>query len=134
MEVSHKFQRSRHETSCEGVHASAHEKFTQVVGVRGFRRVGCLWATWRRFVIFPVLCLLAYGDTALKSQLLLAFGARKKGSENVVFRAVKHCKIRENAKGQIDHVLPPTWVGFRTCLKNNNLAMLIFGCVFFTYS
>ena len=25
------------------------------------------WAKWGRFVIFPVFCLLAYGDTALKS-------------------------------------------------------------------
>ena len=27
----------------------------------------CIWAKWGRFVIFPVLCLLAYGETALKS-------------------------------------------------------------------
>ena len=27
----------------------------------------CIWAKWGRFVIFPVLCLLAYGDTALES-------------------------------------------------------------------
>ena len=25
------------------------------------------WAKWGRFGLFPVLCLLAYGDTALKS-------------------------------------------------------------------
>ena len=28
---------------------------------------GSTWAKWGRFVIFPVLCLLAFGDTALKS-------------------------------------------------------------------
>ena len=27
----------------------------------------CIWAKWGLFVIFPVLCLLANGDTALKS-------------------------------------------------------------------
>ena len=26
-----------------------------------------IWAKWVRFVIFPVLCLLTFGDTALKS-------------------------------------------------------------------
>ena len=29
--------------------------------------ISCIWAKWGRFVIFPVRCLLAYGDTALKS-------------------------------------------------------------------
>ena len=48
----------------------------------------CIWATWGRFVILPVLCLLAYGDTALKSEFLLAFGAHKKGCDNDTFRAV----------------------------------------------
>ena len=31
------------------------------------RGASCIWAKWGRFVIFPVLCLLAFGDTALKS-------------------------------------------------------------------
>ena len=30
-------------------------------------RGGGIWAKWGRFGIFPVLCLLAYGDTALES-------------------------------------------------------------------
>ena len=38
---------------------------------------GCIWAKWGRFVIFPVLRLLAFGDTALLSLFLLALGARK---------------------------------------------------------
>ena len=45
---------------------------------------------WGRFVILPVLCLLAFWDTALKSEFLLAFGAppTKKGCDNDTFRAV----------------------------------------------
>ena len=35
-----------------------------------------------------VLCLLAFGDTALKSEFLLAFGAHKKGCDRDTFRAV----------------------------------------------
>ena len=46
------------------------------------------WAKWGRFVIFPVLCLLVYGDIALKSWFLLAFGARTKGRDSDTFRAV----------------------------------------------
>ena len=48
----------------------------------------CIWAKRGRFVIFPVLCLLASGDTALKTYFLLAFGAHKKGCDNGIFRAV----------------------------------------------
>ena len=62
-----------------------------------------------KFVIFPVLCLLAYGDTALKSYFLLVFLAHKKGCDNDTFRAVfsqhlgilgtpKHRKTKENVK------------------------------------
>ena len=51
-------------------------------------RIHCIWARWGRFVIFPLLCLLAYGDTALKSEFLLAFEAPKKGCDNDIFRAV----------------------------------------------
>ena len=36
---------------------------------------------------FSVLCLLAFGDTALKSWFLLAFGAHEKGCRNEPFRA-----------------------------------------------
>ena len=31
------------------------------------RSRACMWAKWGRFLVFPVLCLLAHGDTALKS-------------------------------------------------------------------
>ena len=34
-------------------------------GVKGW--VSSYWAKWGRFVMFPVLCLLAFGDTALNS-------------------------------------------------------------------
>ena len=40
-----------------------------------------IWAKLGRFVNFPVLCLLAYGDTALKPLFLRAFGAHKKVSQ-----------------------------------------------------
>ena len=33
----------------------------------GSAEVNSIWAKWGRFVIFAVLCLLSYGDTALKS-------------------------------------------------------------------
>ena len=48
----------------------------------------CIWAKEGRFVIFPVLCLLGYENTALKSYLLLAFGAHKTGCQDGIFRAV----------------------------------------------
>ena len=32
-----------------------------------FKRGPCIWARWGSFVVFSVLCLLAYGDIALKS-------------------------------------------------------------------
>ena len=38
------------------------------VPLAGFSGPPCIWAKWGRFVIFPVLCLLAYGETA--SQVL----------------------------------------------------------------
>ena len=48
----------------------------------------CTWVKWGRFVIFHVLCLLEYGDTALKSLFLLALGAHKKACDNDTSRAV----------------------------------------------
>ena len=39
-------------------------RHNDVVPLKGFT---CIWANRRRFVVFPVLCLLAYGDTALKT-------------------------------------------------------------------
>ena len=82
----------------------------------------CIWAKWGRFVISPVLCLLAYGDTALNfSSPMLAFGVHKQGCDNDTFRAVfpasgypgtpKHCKTRENANRQIDPSFPPSLGG-----------------------
>ena len=56
--------------------------------VKKGQEIYCTWAKWARFVIFPVLCLLAYGDTALKSWFLLAFGGHKKGCDNDILRAV----------------------------------------------
>ena len=47
-----------------------------------------IWAKRGWFVIFPVPWLLAYGNTALKSELFIAFGAHKKRSDNDTFRAV----------------------------------------------
>ena len=37
----------------------------------------CTWAKRGRFVLFPVLCLLAYGDTTLKSSFTSIWGAQK---------------------------------------------------------
>ena len=78
----------------------------------------CIWAKWGRFGIFPVLCLLAYGDTALKSYFLLAFEAHTRRGVILTFFVLffpafgflgtpKHYKTRENEKCQIDPVLPP---------------------------
>ena len=82
-------------------------------GTGGKHRVRCCVGTgggggakWGRFVIFPVPCLPAYGDTALK--FLQACGAHEKGCDQYTSRAVfpasgylgtpKHCKTRENTK------------------------------------
>ena len=51
-------------------------------------RGGCIWAKSCRFVTFPMLCLLAFGDAARKSYFLPAFGPHKKGCDNDTFRAV----------------------------------------------
>ena len=69
--------------------------------------------------------MLVYGDTALKPQFLLAFGAHKDWGVTVTlfllfFPSIwvswtpKHCKTRENARWQIDLVLPPHWGVFRS--------------------
>ena len=47
--------------------------------------LSCIWAKWGRFVMFPVLCLLAFEDAALKSQFLLSLEAHKKGCGNDTF-------------------------------------------------
>ena len=51
----------------------------------------CIWAKWGRFVIFAVLRLLAFGDTALKSWFLLALGAPASGH----FDTPKYFKTRK---------------------------------------
>ena len=94
------------------------ERAVFLVKLKGW---GCIWAKWGRFVIFPVLCLLAYGDTALKSEFLLAFGAHKKGCNNDTFRAVsptiwvswdlKTLQNKGKRKMTIDPALPPHRVG-----------------------
>ena len=55
-------------------------------------------------VIFPVLCLLACGDTALKSLSLLAFGVHKFGCDNDTFHAA----------------FPSIWVPWNTQILQNN--------------
>ena len=80
------------------------------------------------FVIFPVLCLLAYGDTALKSQFLLAFRAHKIGCDNDDFRAVfaqhvgilEHPNAAKQGKKQNDKLTPfcpSTWASPDPLLK-----------------
>ena len=50
---------------------------------------GGIWVKGGRFVVFPrALSACIWGDTALKSYFLLAFGVRKKGFENDTFHAV----------------------------------------------
>ena len=82
----------------------------------------CIWAKKGRLIIFPVLCLLAFGDTALKSSFLLAFGAHTKrgfkpfDNDNscVFFKAFgylgtpEYCKTRENDKSTLFY--PPTCI------------------------
>ena len=59
---------------------------------------GCIWAKWG-----PVLCLLAFGDSALTSKFLLALGAHKKGCDNDTFRAI----------------FPSIWVSWDTQILQN---------------
>ena len=47
-----------------------------------------MWARWGQFVISIVLCLLAYGEIALKSWFSQAFGVHIKGCDSDPFRAV----------------------------------------------
>ena len=76
-----------------------------------------------------MLCLLAFGDTALKSYFFVtSTWAHKKGCDNDTFRAIfpasgylvtpKHCKTRKNAKCQIDPVLPSHRAGVGLFLKS----------------
>ena len=78
----------------------------------------CICVKWGRFVIFPVLCLPAYGGTLLSNPSFFTsiWDTHRKGCESVTFRAVffpasghvgtpEHCKTKENAKWHIDPVL-----------------------------
>ena len=72
---------------------------------------------WGRFVIFPVLCLLAFGDSALQSQSALAFGHTKRGLAMTLlllfFPSIlvswdpKYCKTRETQNDKSTLFPPP---------------------------
>ena len=99
-----------------------------------FEGAGCIWAKSCRFVIFPVLCLLALG--AHCSQVLAftcIWGAHKwQWHFRRVFPASgllgtpKCCKIRQSAKWQIDPVSPSRqgWADLKKRVLHNRLCPL----------
>ena len=50
--------------------------------------IPCPLAKWGRFVLVPVLCLLAYGGHRSQVLVLPAFGAQRKGCDSDISRAV----------------------------------------------